>query len=93
MVLAPGDVEVHHPNIVHGSNANTSPQAALRPDDPLHPDSDEDHGSEKPYPSAFHLQGEPGVNSYQPRPRYDESRHFPFVGSTTGSEPSGPPRP
>ena len=25
IVLAPGDVEVHHPNIVHGSNANTSP--------------------------------------------------------------------
>src|SRR5205807_1090782 len=24
LVLAPGDVEVHHPGIMHGSNANTS---------------------------------------------------------------------
>jgi ectoine hydroxylase-related dioxygenase (phytanoyl-CoA dioxygenase family) len=26
IVLRPGDVEVHHPNIIHGSNANTSPR-------------------------------------------------------------------
>ena len=43
MVLAPGDVEVHHPNIVHGSTANTSPLSALRADHPLHPDLDPDH--------------------------------------------------
>ena len=26
LVLKAGDVSVHHPNIIHGSNANTSPE-------------------------------------------------------------------
>ena len=81
MVLAPGDVEVHHPNIVHGSNANTSPHRRCGLTIRYIPTSTRITDPETPYPSAFHLKGAPGVNSYQPRPRYDESRHFPFVGS------------
>jgi ectoine hydroxylase-related dioxygenase (phytanoyl-CoA dioxygenase family) len=85
MVLAPGDVEVHHPNIVHGSNANTSPNRRCGLTIRYIPTSTRITDPEVPYPSAFHLRGEPGVNSYQPRPAYVEGRHFPFTGSSAWS--------
>ena len=81
MVLAPGDVEVHHPNIVHGSNANTSPYRRCGLTIRYIPTSTRITDPESPYPSAFHLRGAPGVNSYQPRPAYVEGRHFPFNGA------------
>ncbi|TWD83939.1 ectoine hydroxylase-related dioxygenase (phytanoyl-CoA dioxygenase family) [Kribbella amoyensis] len=81
MVLAPGDVEVHHPNIVHGSNANTSPHRRCGLTIRYIPTSTRITDPETPYPSAFHLQGAPGVNNYQPRPRYAEGRHYPFADS------------
>jgi ectoine hydroxylase-related dioxygenase (phytanoyl-CoA dioxygenase family) len=81
MVLAPGDVEVHHPNIVHGSNANTSPNRRCGLTIRYIPTSTRITDPEVPYPSAFHLQGAPGVNSYQPRPRYVEGRDYPFADS------------
>jgi ectoine hydroxylase-related dioxygenase (phytanoyl-CoA dioxygenase family) len=82
MVLAPGDVEVHHPNIVHGSTANTSPNRRCGLTIRYIPTSTRITDPEVPYPSAFHLQGSPGVNSYQPRPRYVEGRDFPFADSS-----------
>lgn len=81
MVLRPGDVEVHHPNIIHGSNANTSPLRRCGLTIRYIPTSTAITDPERPYPSAFHLRGNPGVNSYQPRPVYVEGRHFPFRGS------------
>lgn len=83
MVLAPGDVEVHHPNIVHGSNANTSPRRRCGLTIRYIPTSTRITGDEQPYPSAFHLRGAPGVNVYQPRPVYDPARHFAFRGAPT----------
>jgi ectoine hydroxylase-related dioxygenase (phytanoyl-CoA dioxygenase family) len=82
MVLAPGDVEVHHPNIVHGSTANTSPNRRCGLTIRYIPTSTRITDPEVPYPSAFHLQGSPGANSYQPRPRYVEGRDFPFADSS-----------
>ena len=82
IVLAPGDVEVHHPNIVHGSNANTSPHRRCGLTIRYIPTSTRITDPETPYPSAFHLRGEAGVNEYQPLPRYDDSRHFAFAGSS-----------
>lgn len=81
IVLEPGDVEVHHPNIVHGSNANTSPHRRCGLTIRYIPTSTRITADEQPYPSAFHLRGDPGVNRYQPRPRYVEGRHLPFRGS------------
>jgi ectoine hydroxylase-related dioxygenase (phytanoyl-CoA dioxygenase family) len=78
MVLRPGDVEVHHPNIVHGSNANTSPDRRCGLTIRYIPTSTRITGDEQPYPSAFLLRGEPGVNVYQPVPAFDPERHFPF---------------
>lgn len=79
MVLAPGDVEVHHPNIVHGSEANTSPQRRCGLTIRYIPTSTRITADEQPFPSAFHLRGKPGTNVYQPRPRYVDGRHYAFA--------------
>lgn len=68
IVLDAGDVEVHHPNVVHGSNANTSPQRRCALTMRYIPTSTRIMSVEQPYPSAFHLRGQPGVNVYQPLP-------------------------
>jgi ectoine hydroxylase-related dioxygenase (phytanoyl-CoA dioxygenase family) len=81
MVLRPGDVEVHHPNIVHGSNANTSPMRRCGLTIRYIPTSTRITDPEQPYPSAFHLRGTPGANTYQPRPSYVKGKHFPFRDS------------
>ncbi|WP_020578507.1 phytanoyl-CoA dioxygenase family protein [Actinopolymorpha alba] len=81
IVLAPGDVEVHHPTIVHGSNANTSPNRRCGLTIRYIPTSTRITSEEQPFPSAFLLRGEAGVNVYHPRPRYVAGEHFPFRGS------------
>ncbi|OEU97034.1 phytanoyl-CoA dioxygenase family protein [Streptomyces oceani] len=79
IVLRPGDVEVHHPNIVHGSQANTSPHRRCGLTIRYIPTSTRITAPEQPYPSAFWLRGDPGeVNTYQPRPRYAPERHYAF---------------
>ncbi|WP_018655341.1 phytanoyl-CoA dioxygenase family protein [Actinomadura flavalba] len=81
MVLEPGDVEVHHPNIMHGSNANTSPHRRCGLTIRYIPTSTRITTEEQPFPSALLLRGEPGVNTYRERPAYVEGRHFPFTGA------------
>jgi ectoine hydroxylase-related dioxygenase (phytanoyl-CoA dioxygenase family) len=85
IVLAPGDVEVHHPNIVHGSNANTSPHRRCGLTIRYIPTSTRIVDDEQPYPSAFWFRGDTGVNSYQPVPAFDAARHFPFKDSAAWS--------
>lgn len=78
IVLRPGDVEVHHPNIVHGSTANTSPHRRCGLTIRYIPTSTR-ITEQQPFPSAFWLRGEPGaVNMYQPVPTYVEGRHYHF---------------
>jgi ectoine hydroxylase-related dioxygenase (phytanoyl-CoA dioxygenase family) len=86
MVLAPGDVEVHHPNIVHGSNANTSPHRRCGLTIRYIPTSTRITDPEQPYPSAFHLRGDAGVNVYQPVPVFDPARHFTYRGAPLPAE-------
>jgi ectoine hydroxylase-related dioxygenase (phytanoyl-CoA dioxygenase family) len=79
--LHPGDVEVHHPNIIHGSHANTSDRwrrgLTIRYIPTSTRITDADPG--RPYDSAFHLRGNPGsANEYQPQPVYDPARHYAF---------------
>ena len=68
LVLAPGDVEVHHPNIIHGSSATTSPHRRCGLTIRYIPTSTRITTPEQPFPSALLLRGRPGVNSYQPWP-------------------------
>lgn len=86
-ILKAGGVSVHHPNIVHGSNANHSPRrrcgltiryipttTRILPKGHLTP--------EGRWPSAFLLRGEavPGINDYNPYPKYRAGVHMPFRG-------------
>jgi len=78
IVLQAGDVSVHHPNIIHGSNANTSPRrrAGLTIRFRV-PAADRARvGGIR----TFLLRGAPvpGINNYRPRPQYVEGRHMPF---------------
>ena len=81
IVLDPGEVEVHHPNIIHGSHANTSPRRRCGLTIRYIPATTKVL-SDTPWPSLFHLRGEkvPGVNDYRPRPKYVEGESFPFRG-------------
>lgn len=85
LVLAPGDIEVHHPNILHASNANTSPKRRCGLTIRYIPTSTRITAPEQPYPSALLLRGAPGVNVYQPLPVFRATEHFAFRGVSTGS--------
>lgn len=82
LVLEPGDVSVHQPNIIHGSNANNSPLRRAGLTIRYIPTSTHIVSAE-PWQYAFLLRGSavPGVNVYQPRPKYVEGTHMPFRGS------------
>ena len=79
VILEPGGVEVHHPNLIHGSHANTSDRWRRGLTIRYIPTSTR-IVSDEPWPSAFLLRGEavPGVNEYRPWPLYVEGRHMPF---------------
>ncbi|MCA1595889.1 MAG: phytanoyl-CoA dioxygenase family protein [Chloroflexi bacterium] len=81
IVLNAGDVSVHHPNIVHGSNANTSDRRRCGLTIRYIPTSTRITAPD--WPCAFLLRGNsvPGVNDYHPRPAYREGEHVPFRGS------------
>ena len=76
--LHPGDVEVHHPNIIHGSDANESEQWRRGLTIRVIPTSTRitDAGAASP----FLLRGRPveGINTYLPKPRFTRKKHFPF---------------
>ena len=78
LILSPGDVEVHHPGIMHGSNANTSPRRRCGLTIRYIPTSTRIVSDESPYPSAFHLRGKPGVNEYQPKPQLRRRPRLPL---------------
>lgn len=82
LILDPGDVSVHNPNIVHGSNANTSPRRRAGLTIRYIPTSTRII-TDKPWPSAFLLRGNavPGINDYLPFPKYVEGKHMPFRDS------------
>ena len=82
LVLKPGDISIHHPNIVHGSNANTSPLWRRGLTIRYIPASTRII-TEKPdevWPSAFLLRGQAvaGINRYNPWPQFVGGKHMPF---------------
>jgi ectoine hydroxylase-related dioxygenase (phytanoyl-CoA dioxygenase family) len=83
IVLSPGDVEVHHPNIIHGSHANRSPMRRCGLTIRYIPTTTKVI-SDEPWATAslFHLRGKrrEGVNDYRPLPKYVEGKHMPFRG-------------
>jgi ectoine hydroxylase-related dioxygenase (phytanoyl-CoA dioxygenase family) len=81
VVLKAGDVSIHHPNIIHGSEPNTSSQWRRGLTIRYIPTTTR-ITAEQPWPSALLLRGHaiPGVNHYQPRPTYRAGEHMPFRG-------------
>lgn len=80
-VLEPGDVSIHNPKIVHGSNANTSDSWRVGLTIRYIPTST--RITREAAGSAYLLRGEavPGLNQYHERPRFDPKRHFAFRDS------------
>jgi phytanoyl-CoA hydroxylase len=79
VVLKAGGVEIHHPNIIHGSNANTSPRwrrgLTIR-----YIPAGTRIVSDEIWPSAFILRGNPvpGRNRYNPWPQFVGGENIPF---------------
>lgn len=80
MVLQPGDVSVHNPNIIHGSNANHSTRWRRGLTIRYIPTST--RVTEEGIGSQFLLRGAavPGVNNYLPWPQFVPGEHMPFRG-------------
>ena len=80
VILRAGDLSVHHPNVIHGSNANTSPRRRCGLTIRYIPTGTR---ITRPWGCDFLLRGRPvpGINDYKPRPRYVEGRSYPFRGS------------
>ena len=79
--LQAGSVSVHHPNIVHGSNPNTSDRRRCGLTIRYIPTSTRII-CEGQWPSAFLLRGDSveGVNDYLERPCYVPGKHMAFSG-------------
>ena len=86
-VLKRGGVSVHHPHLVHGSKANHSPMRRCGLTIRYIPATTQillksGLTPEGRWPGAFLLRGEavPGINDYNPRPKYIEGEWLPFQG-------------
>jgi phytanoyl-CoA hydroxylase len=81
VILKAGDVSVHHPNLIHGSDANTSDRRRCGLTIRYIPTSTR---ITKPIGAPFLLRGAavPGINAYRAHPDYREGEHFPFRGAS-----------
>jgi ectoine hydroxylase-related dioxygenase (phytanoyl-CoA dioxygenase family) len=79
--LEPGDVSLHHPNVLHGSDPNRS--YTWRRGLTIRYIPATTSIEDGPWESAFVLRGdpEPGVNDYQPWPLASEADHIEFAGA------------
>jgi ectoine hydroxylase-related dioxygenase (phytanoyl-CoA dioxygenase family) len=76
VILEPGDVEIHHPALLHSSGPNESAARRCGLTIRYIPTSTRILGDTQPYESAFLLRGAPGVNVYREWPVFDPERHF-----------------
>lgn len=74
--LEPGDVEIHHPRLLHSSGPNRSDHRRCGLTIRYIPTSTRILTDDPPFPSAFHLRGDPGVNVWATPPVLDPERHF-----------------
>jgi ectoine hydroxylase-related dioxygenase (phytanoyl-CoA dioxygenase family) len=85
--LNAGDVEIHHPQTIHGSNANNSPRRRAGLTIRYIPTSTRIMTTTQ-WPSAFLLRGQavPGVNHYLPWPTWDAGTSMAFQGFEAWNE-------
>jgi phytanoyl-CoA hydroxylase len=81
IILKAGGVSVHHPNVIHGSNENHSSLRRCGLTIRYIPATTKIL-TEKRWEAAFMLRGKetPGLNDYNPFPKYIEGEHMPFRG-------------
>ena len=87
VILKAGDVSIHGPNIVHGSNANTSPKRRCGLTIRYIPTTTRivrglRGWPDEKWPCCFLLRGKavPGINEYVQMPKYVPGKHMPFKG-------------
>ena len=76
-------VQIHHPNVIHGSNANHSDKRRCGLTIRYIPTTT--RITVQPWPCSFLFRGQPvpAVNQYLPWPQYVEGQHMPFRGAAT----------
>jgi len=81
IVLGAGDVSIHHPNVIHGSAANTSSKWRSGLTIRYIPTSTRITRAGQ-WPSAWLLRGNavPGINTYLPLPKWTAENSMPFKG-------------
>ena len=87
LIVKAGGISVHHPNLIHGSNPNTS--TTRRGGLTIRYIPTTTRITKKPWPCAFLLRGEPvtGINDYIPKPKYTKEKHMPFTGCENWASP------
>jgi ectoine hydroxylase-related dioxygenase (phytanoyl-CoA dioxygenase family) len=80
IVLKAGDVELHHPNIIHGSSANNSPRWRRGLTIRYIPTSTR-ITNKAITPIVMRGHAVQGINTYAPWPAYVRGEHFPFRGA------------
>ena len=82
--LEPGDISLHHPSIVHGSNANTSDMWRKGLTMRYVPTTTRINRPPDEFESIL-MRGkiEEGINRYLPKPRYVKGEHMPFHDAET----------
>ncbi|MEI5103110.1 phytanoyl-CoA dioxygenase family protein [Streptomyces sp. PmtG] len=85
--LQPGDVSIHHPNLLHCSEANTSAKRRCGLDIGYISTATRTHG-EGVYLDPLLVRGgdSQGLNSYRPFPTYQEGETIPFAGQEEWNE-------
>lgn len=78
--LEPGDVSIHHPNVIHGSAPNHSDQWRYGLTIRYIPTSTRITVADAGCPFLLRGNAVEGVNTYLPRPKYREGDHMPFAG-------------
>lgn len=88
--LNPGDVSIHHPHLLHCSEANTSPKRRCGLDMGYIATSTRIE-SRGVYLDPVLVRGEPveGVNNYRELPRYTPAETIPFAGHETWNDQPG----
>ena len=81
IILNAGDVSIHHPNLIHGSEANLSDLWRMGLTIRYIPTTTRLLKPEMAAPFLLRGNPVPGINEYRPRPRYQEGVHMPFAGS------------
>lgn len=87
IVLEPGDVSVHHPHVIHGSEANTSSKRRCGLDLGFM-STDTSISNEGLYLNPILVRGNPvpNINKYRAYPEYNQEASMPFKGCEKWNE-------